>query len=831
MHNLRYALRQLGIRPGFSATVVLMLALGIGATTAIFSVFHQVLLQPLPVYEPGRLVNLGAPGPKPGSRSCGFAGGCDLVFSYPMLRDLQYRQDVFTGIAGHRGFEANLSHEGDTATGIGMLVSGSYFDVLGLAPALGRLIGTQDEPQIGESAVAVLSHAYWRERFGGDRNVIGSRINVNGQDLTIIGVAPTGFSGTSPGIRPQVFVPLTLRWLMEPTRPSDYEDRTAYWVYLFARLQPAVSIAQASAGINTLYRGILREVEAPLNSMPAAAMDRFLTKEITVEPGARGQSEIPANARQPFILLLGVTALVLAIVCVNVANLLLVRGLSRAGEMAIRASIGATRGRLLSQLLTEALLLALLGGVAGLPVAVVTLAFIEATVPAQLAAGLVIELSPIAVWFAFLVTLLTALLFAVVPALRTARTDPGRIVKDRASSSGAGKSTVRLRSLLVTVQVAFSMILLVLAGLFAESLMNLARVDLGLAEDSLLTFTVAPRRNGYEAEQVAGTVDRIEQALAGQPGVVGATSARIALISDRTWGASLNVEGFDAGPGADINAFLNAVSPSFFQTLSIPLLRGRLFSAADTLDSPQVAIVNESFVRKFDLGDDAIGRRIAPDGRPLETGREIVGVVADAKYNVVRGDIPAQYFLPRSQLNDLDAATFYVRTDADPDAIMRMIPGTVSAVDPDLPVSGLMTMTKQVQDSIFLDRLVALLSAIFAGLATLLAAVGLYGVLAYNVAQRTREMGLRLALGARPENLSALVFKQICVVAAIGGAIGLVGAVALGRAAESLLYGLTGYDPLVLIGSLITLSVVVFGASYLPARRAAGITPMEALRH
>ena len=419
MSNLGYALRQIVRRPLFSGIVVVMLALGVGATTAIFSVFHDLVLRTLPVSQPERLVNLGAPGPglKPGAMSCTLAGDCNQVFSYPMFRDLQSRQTVFTGIAAHRDFDANLSADGQTLASTGLLVSGSYFGVLNLEAALGRLINAQDEPQIGESAVVVLSYDYWRSQLGADAAAIGRRLTVNGQPLTIIGVAPEGFGGTSVGLQPQIFVPLTMRWQMEPAVPRAHaEDRQAYFLYLFARLESGVSLEQARASLNPLYAAILDEVEAPLQtSLSEQDIQRFRERPITVEPGAGGQSQISDFAGAPLALLLGITVLVLLIVCANIANLLLARGASRAGEMAIRASIGATRRQLAALVVSEAGLLAILGGALSVPIALVTLRAIVALAPQQQPPPAPVELSNQALLFAAIATLATMAGFRFAP--------------------------------------------------------------------------------------------------------------------------------------------------------------------------------------------------------------------------------------------------------------------------------------------------------------------------------------------------------------------------------------------------------------------------------
>lgn len=830
MNNFRFAWRQVVNRPALSVMVVLMLALGIGANAAIFSLFHQILLQPLPVPDPGSLVNLGSPGPKTGSSSCSGIGSCDYVFSYPMLRDLEREQTVFTGIAAHNSFGASIAADGQATGGDGLLVNGDYFTVLQIAPALGRLIGRQDEPQVGEGRVAVLSHAYWQNIFGGDPNVLGRTLVVNGQSLEIIGVTPEGFSGTSFGQRPQVFVPLTLRWLMQPYFPPSADNRQAYWAYLFARLKPGVTPEQAERTINGPYRAIINDVEAPLNtSMSEQSLARFKEKTLVLEPGSRGQSSAPEQARIPLTLLFGVTALVLVIACVNIANLLLARGATRAGEMAVRASIGASRRQMVAQLLTEAGLLGALGCLASLPVAAATLGVIASIMPSS-SQAVALELSGTAIGFAILVALATVLLFGLFPALATTRTPPGGVLKGQAGQPSGGRGMARFRGSLASVQIAFSMVLLVLAGLFTQSLANVGKVDLGLRADAVVTFSVAPVLNGYTAERSAQLFDRIEEELAALPGVVNVASAMVPVVAGDSWGGNVSVEGFEAAPDTDRNARYNEVGPGFFRTLQIPLLSGRDFSTADSAGGARVALVNETFARKFGLGSDAVGKRMAT-GTSDDFDIEIIGVVKDAKYSDVKDETPPQYFLARHQNEDLGFMNFYMRTALDPEQALGAVPGVVAALDPNLPLEDPATLPDVIRDTVFLDRLIGLLSSGFALLATMLAATGLYGVLAYSVAQRTREIGLRQALGATPRRLRGMVLRQVGWMALAGGLAGLVFAVLLGRAAEAVLFGLSGYDPGVLSGAVLLLGAVVLTAGYLPAHRASRITPMEALRY
>ncbi|HET8696127.1 MAG TPA: ABC transporter permease, partial [Gammaproteobacteria bacterium] len=626
MNAFRYSLRQLRHRPGFAAVVIVLLAVGIGATTAMFSVFYEVMFRNLPVAEPEALVNLGAPGPKQGTTTCTMAGDCEQIFSYPLFRDLEARQTVLSEIAGHYATFVNLSYRNQTQSDRALLVSGGYFPALRVRPALGRLLGPQDEPSVGESPVAVVSYDYWQSSLGGDPNVVGQTLVVNGQSLTIVGVAPHGFSGTTFGWRPAVFVPLTLRWLMESNVPRSDEDRLAHWIYAFGRLKPGVSLEQARASLNTLYSGIINEVEAPLNAgLSPELMQRFRARQLTVEPGARGQSLVRTLSGPVFGLLLAVAGVVLLIVCFNVANLMLVRGAARAPEMAIRASIGASRMRLARELLLESATLAAVGGLASIPVAAATLRGVSALVPAQLAGQVVLTLNAAATVFAAVLSLGTVLLFGLLPALRSSVVQPGAALQGLGRSGGSGRNTARFGRSLTTVQIMFSMLLLVFAGLFAQSLANLGRAELGMNVDSVVTFNIAPRRNGYSNTQGMQLFDTLERELAAQPGVTRVGSSMVPLLSFSNWDDNVTIAGREPTPGADSRSAMNQVSPEFFSTLSIPILAGRAFTNADAAGAPLVAVVNQAFVRKFRLEEGALGKRLSLEKNALGD-IEIVGV-------------------------------------------------------------------------------------------------------------------------------------------------------------------------------------------------------------
>jgi len=830
MANLKVALRTLFKTPFVTAVAVLSLALGIGANAAIFSLFNQMLLRPLPVPEPHRLVNLAGSFPNPGSQSCSMAGNCDVVFSYPMFRDLEKAQTVFTGIAAHRGFGANLSFRKQTLNARAIFVSGSYFPVLELKPALGRLFGSADDLGVGASPLAVLAYSYWETRLASDATVIGQPIVINGQPFTIIGVAPKGFEGTTLGERPSVYVPISMRGALEPGF-NGFDRRTWYWVYLFARLKPGVPMAQAKRGIDAIYRPIINDVEAKQQQgLSDKTMERFRAKVVGVSDGARGQSSLHEQVRTPLYLLIGITGIVLIIACANIANLLLARAANRSMEMAVRLSLGASRGQLLTQLLTESCVLAVLGGIVSLLVARWTLAGLGAMLPPDSLGGVKFVVDPTVVAFAAGLSILTGVLFGLFPALHATRADLVTTLRSNSGKHSSTRGAVQFRSSLVTAQIALSMALLIGAGLFVRSLLNVSRVNLGLSIENVVTFSVSPERNGYTREQSRQFFQRAEESLGAIPGVTGVTETMVGLLAGNSWGNDVEVDGWKSGPDIDSNSRFNEVGAGYFKTLGVPVLSGREFTPSDRLGSPKVAIVNEAFAKKFKLGRDAVGKHMAESGAKINDV-EIVGLVKDAKYNNVKDEIPPVYFRPWAQDSTTGFLNFYVRTAMEPRQIMRTIPAVIAQLDPNLPVEDLKTLPRQVQENVYLDRVISTLSASFAALATLLAAIGLYGVLAYTVAQRTREIGVRMALGADAGRVRTMVLRQVGRMTLIGGLVGIVGALALEKTARSLLYGLEGHDPLVVTASAVVLALVALGAGYLPARRASKIHPMQALRY
>ncbi|MCC6202988.1 MAG: ABC transporter permease [Gammaproteobacteria bacterium] len=827
--DVRYCLRGFARRPLFAIVIVSTLAFGIGVNVAVLALFEQVLLRPLPVAEPDRLVNLVSPGPKPGRTSSNQAGTSDSVFSYPMFRDLERLEIPLAGIAGHVHVAANLGRDGHTTAGGAMLVSGRYFALLGLQPALGRLLDAHDDRSNGDASVVVLSHDYWRNELGGDPGVLGATLVVNGMPLTIVGVAPAGFSGTTLGVRPAVFVPITFRWSAQKFALPDFDDRRNYWVYLFARLAPGTTAAQVATELNPRYQALLRDIELPLQEgMSEIDRARFVARTIDLLPGSGGQTNARDFARTPLAILVIVATIVLLISCANLANLMLARGSARHGEMAMRTALGASPARLVRLLLIEASLLALVAMACGLPLARATQVGIEGLLPGFARGVFEFGIDRRTVAIAALLAALAVPLFGLLPVLGLTRAKPGRVLHAGSARSGGDKAAARFRTALATTQIALATMLLTLAGLFLQSLVNIHRIDLGLRTEAVVTFAVAPERNGYTAARAAAFYDRLEAELAALPGVAAAAASLVPLLAHSNWSGTIHIEGRTAAPDSDMNAQINFVGSDYFRVFDMPLLRGRAFTAADTRDRPKVAIVNQRFIDHHALGAMPLGRRIAFAGP--EPDIEIVGVVRDAKYSDVKETIQPQVFMPRRQPEMVAAMSLYVRTTGDPASLLRAIPAVMARLDPNLPATGLMVLDQQVRDNVVLDRLVSTLAATLAALATLLATLGLYGVVAFAVAQRTREIGVRLALGAPPRRVRAMVLRQVARLTLAGAVLGLAAAFALGQVASKLLYGVAATDPRIALAACVTLALVAFGAAYLPARRAARIDPVVALR-
>jgi putative ABC transport system permease protein len=830
LQDLRYGARMLLKNPGFTVIAVLTLALGIGANTAIFSLTDQILLRRLPVEKPKELVVLRSPGPKGGHV---WSDGDDAAsFSYPMYKDLRDRgANVFSGLLARFAIPLSVAGVGQTERADGELVSGNYFEVLGVRPALGRVFSQEDDRAPGAHQVVVLSHAYWTRRFSADPAILNKSLTVNGNPMTVIGVSREGFRGVQVGQTPDVFIPMMMKAQMIPNS-RGLDDRRDYWLAIIGRLKPGMSRAQTEDAIRPSYRAALEEELSQRSGVSAQSRQRFLDKIILLEDGSNGRRILQLNAEKPILILMGMAGLALLIACANVANLLLARGAARQREIAVRMALGAGRWRLMRQFLLESLLLSLTGGAVGLIVAVWTIQGLVAAIPPSIGAlGLSTELDPRLLGFTLALSALTGLLFGVAPAARATRLNLEATLREQGSSASGSLSSVRFRKALVASQIVLTTVLLVGAGLFARSLNNLTRLELGLRADNLIAFSVAPELNGYSPQRTIAFFDDLRQGITALPGVRSVSAAEIAILTDSNAGSNVTIEGYQAQENEDMEVRHNRIGPDYFATMSIPLLGGREFTVADTAGSSKVAIINETMAQRFFANRNPIGSHFAfGAGDRIRPDIEIVGVVKDSKHAAVREEKRPFAYLPYAQETNLGRITFYARTDQDVSAIAPSLRREVARRDNNLPIYDLKTLRQQADESLFNDRFLTFLSICFGSLAAALAAIGLYGVMAYTVTRRIREIGIRIALGATQGRVAWLILREVALLAGAGLLVGAPLAFALGRAAESLLFGVKAGDPLVFAAAGSLLALVTLFGGYLPARRAAKVDPMVALR-
>jgi predicted permease len=826
--DLRYALRAARRAPLFAVVAVLSLALGIGANTAIFTILDQLMLRSLPVADPGSLVMLHQQGFHSGSNSG------PRMHSYPLYRDFQQRGEPLAEVACRRLASASVSIGNRTERAQVEAVSGNYFTMLGVKPAAGRVFSSEEDDRVYQGhPVVVLSHDYWRTRFASDRAAVGSKILVNNYPMTIVGVAAEGFHGLDPVESPHMWAPILMKPSVFPEMGwVDMENRRSRWVQVFARLKPGHTEETARAALQPLFIQI-RQHELTL---PGARFftpytrERFLQGTIQVERAAAGYSRARNSFSSALVVLMSMVALVLLIACANVANLLIARAFARQKEIAVRLSMGATRGRLMRQLLVESMTLAVAGGVVGVGLAVALTRALIAMVPAE-GSPLLIRAEPDLriLGFTFALTLATGVVFGLVPALRASRPDLWTTLKDEAGSI-AGTGSLFLRKGLVAAQVALSFLLLFGAGLFVRSLQNLRGADTGFRElDNLVQFRVSPSLSGYDGARGTQFYSSLIESIRAVPGVKAAGAARVSLLSGDEWDNTMSVEGHTAKEGEDMQAYMNSISPGYFQAMGVPLLEGRDFDRRDVRPNNKVAIVNRRFARHFFGERTAVGRFIGNGGGPnTKLDIEIVGVAQDTLYEGPREGVRRQVFIPNLGNG---SSTIYVRVAMESTAAHAAIRRSVAALDAGMPVYGMKTLAAQLDQQLLTERLVGALSAGFGMLATVLAAIGLYGVMAFVVGRRTREMGVRLALGARPGAVVWLVMREVVALVAIGLAVGLPSALALGRLVSTQLFGVQPSDPAVAVASMALLVVVSGVAGLIPANRAGRIDPILALRY
>lgn len=821
--DLKHALRVLRKNPAFTTVVVLTLGLGIGANASIFSLMDQVLLRSLPVRNPGELVQLDGPG--------AFRGRTfnAQTFSYPMYKDFRDRNEVFTGVLGRFPTAMTVVWNGQSERASGELVSGNFFEVLGVRPEVGRLFNEADDRTPGAHPVAVLSHGFWSRRFGADPSVLNQTLVVNGHALTIVGVSARGFNGLQIGSNADVMVPLMMKAQMTPTW-NDLDNRGSRWLTVMARLKSGITAEQAEVQMNVIYRQINEQEIAAMSNVAESFRKRFVEKHLEVLPGGRGLSDLRSEFSTALIVLMWMVGVVLLIACANVANLLLARTASRQKEIAVRLALGASRWRIVRHHLVESLTLACLGAGVGLVLATWTGSLLLATLPgSESARALSATPDSRVVLFALALAVLTALVFGIVPALQATRPAAAAVLKDEAGSVAGGGAQARVRRGLVVGQVAMSMLLLAGAGLFARSLYNLRSVDPGFNVDQLLAFSIDPSLNGYPQARIQQLFEAMQNELSTIPGVRNVSVSEIGALSGNSWRMTIRVDGYQQKEGEDMNPGVDSVGPRYFSTMGIPLAAGREFSEKDVLGAPRVAIVNETLARYFFGDTNPIGRRFGiGGGKPTDI--EIVGVAKDVRTEELREAAPRFVYLPYRQNDALTSVTFYVRTAADTPATSAAIRQTVQRLDPNLPIYAMRAMEAQVAESLFVERMIAALSVAFGTLATVLAAIGLYGVMSYAVARRTREIGIRMALGAERGRVRWLVLKEVLLLAAIGVALGFGAALYATRRIEAQLFGITPNDPATLAAAIGLLILVALVAGWIPARRATNIDPMLALR-
>jgi predicted permease len=824
MIDFRYALRTLLKAPAFTIVVVLTLPLGIGANTAIFSLTDQVLLRMLPVKAPEQLVVLDGPG---AFRGRTFNNG---TLSYPMYRDIRDRNTVFAGVIARFPAALTLLANGQAERVNGELVTGNYFDVLGVRAHIGRTLTPDDDRTPGGHPVAVLSHNFWMRRFAGDPTVLNRTVSLNGLPMTIVGVAPAGFFGIVVGEEPDVMVPVMMKAQMTPTW-DDLQSRTSRWLTVMARLKPDVSAVQAEAAMNVVYRQINEQELQQLSGVSQLFRDRFLAKHLFLRPGEKGRSDLRQQFTTPILVLMGMVGVVLLIACANVANLLLARGAARQKEVAIRLALGASRGKIVRQRLVESVVLSGAGALIGLAFAWWTGTLLLKMLPSD-GGGQTLSAVPDArvAAFAIAAALVTAVLFGLAPALSSTRPALTTTLKDESGSVVGGTGHARFRKGLVVAQVGLSVLLLAGAGLFARSLYNLKTLNPGFQADQLLGFSLNPSLIGYSRERSIQLFQQLQEQIGQLPDVRSATASVIPLMTNSDWSSTIKVEGYKPKEGEDMNPLVNAVGPGFFDTLGQRLLAGRDFTVKDGAGAPRVAIVNETLATYFFGSENPIGRHIGW-GRDKTPDIEIVGVARNAKMSTLRQEPRRVVYTPYMQEPEIGQMTFYARARGDAASIGLSVRQIAQRVDPGLPIFDMKTMATVVEESLFLERMVAALSVAFGGLATLLAAIGLYGVMSYTVARRTREIGIRMALGAERGSVMWLVLKEVALMVGIGVAVGLPLAVALSRVVQSQLFDLSAHDPIALTAAAALLAVVALTAGYIPARRATRVDPMLALRY
>jgi predicted permease len=835
--DIRYGLRMLAKNPDFTAVAVVTLALGMGANTAIFSLVNAVMLQSLPVRHPEQLVvprwsahtwpqntgtsSFGDCRSQSRDRLGPNSGGCS--FSYPMYKEIRDEKNLFSDVAAFAGpAQLDLSENGPASMSRGELVSGDYFQTLGVRSVLGRTLGPSDE-QPDRAPVVVLNYGYWQSAFGGAVGAIGKTIRLNGVAFTIVGVTDPGFTRLTPGKSLDMWLPLTQLVPLGLHWGGGTVEARNWWLTLVGRLKPGTMPGQAEAAVSLLFRNETLHGEKP-------ALKESDDPKVSLLPAQKALTGFRADFGEPLYLLMAAVGIILLIACANVAGLMLARATAREKEMAVRLALGAGRGRVIRQLLTESVMLSVAGAALG-----VLVAFWGASGLAEFLATnsyhpfkLDLQPDPKVLLFTVGVALLTGISFGLAPAFRGTQINLAASLKENSgnlsAASQAGGRRFGLGSSLVMTQVALSMVVLIGAGLLLRTLEKLKSINPGFDTSNVLLFSVDPTLAGYKEANIQNVYDELERRLVGVPGVVSASYSSDALLDGGLWTSGFHIEGQPETSYVDVQTL--AVGPDFFETMRIPLVKGRTFRAADMRSKQEVGVVNEAFVHKFLESRDAIGLHFGGNGTN-NPQREIVGVVADTKYDDMRkADEPTAYILLKN-----GEVTFALRSAVAPSALIPTVRRIVNDVDENLPVFGMRTQTQTIDRLLFNQRLVARLSSLFALLGLLLACIGLYGLLSYEVTRRTREIGIRAALGAQRQDVLRMIVKQGIVLVVFGAGAGIIAALAVTRFLQSLLFGVRATDPWTFAAVCALLVFVGILACYIPARRATRVDPMVALRY
>src|SRR5579863_2493672 len=831
LQDVRYGLRMMAKNPAFVMVAIVTLALGIGANTAIFTLFDQVLLRRLPVRDPQQLVQLRSSGSDTGRTSARSRNHGDY-FSYPMYRDLRDRNTVFSGMLATFSRQVGVQWHNQPELANAELVSGNYFDVLGVRPATGRLLLQSDDLTQNGNPVVVLSFGYWQRRFGADPNVLSQSILINSHPFTVVGVVAPGFRSVVVGDAPDLFVPMMMKPEITPGW-NDLDNHRSKWLNVFARLNPGVSRKQAEAGIDIQWHGLRAEELKQIQNRSAAFAQRFVAdSHLSLLDGALGFSPLRENIRTPLLIVMGMVGLVLLIACANVASLLLVRAAGRVREISVRYALGARRGRILQQLVVEGAMLGLAGGALGLLLAPRVSGLLVQIMYTDSGQQLPFSSTPDLriLLFNFGIALLVSLLFSLAPAAQFWHPDLTPTLKQQTITVAGGGS--RFRRVSVGLQIGLSLLLLLGSGLFLRTLYKLKTFDVGFATDHLLTFGLDPKLAGYDPKDVPALSNRAIEALSALPGVCSVAATNDPELSGNTEGSTIAIAGYAAKEDENMNAEWSIITADYFATLKRPMVAGRNITAQDGRDAAKVAVVNKSFAEHFfGSPQQALGHYFGI--KEAKPDIQIVGVVQDAKHEGVREDIRRSVFIPYLQAREAGEVPlqFYARTWQAPQSTEADIRSAVQRLDSKLVVDTLITMDQQIDDSLSTERIIALLAASFGVLATLLAAVGLYGVLAYATVQRTREIGIRIALGASRGAVARMVLSEVAQLAGISIAVALPLALVLGRLIKSQLFGISSADPLTLIGTTLLTGLAALLAAWIPTRRATRVDPMVALRY